>query len=86
MNELNSHVIRFGRSLTGRLPDWQIDFALSYVTHGETALAIETLIDNICDACSVLSAKELEELFCLARSFPSIDMKNRSAFLLSRHQ
>lgn len=67
----NQKVIKLGELFKGRLDADLVNFAIDYVKHGESVLALETLCDYLCENETPITPSESDEILTINSAFGS---------------
>jgi hypothetical protein len=65
----NQQIVELGELFKGRLDADLVDFAVDYVKHGESILALETLCDHLCEHETPITLSEHDEILRINSAF-----------------
>ncbi|WFU07176.1 MafI family immunity protein (plasmid) [Rhizobium sp. CB3171] len=66
--DIEKNINLLAHSLSGKIEQWRIDFAMEYIGHGESKLAFETLCEYICEANADISLEDFEVILAISYS------------------
>ncbi len=78
--KINDRIRFLGEQLTDRLDPALVSYALEYIDHSESVLALETLCDFIADGDILITKLEYCHIIDLVKDM-NIDMTNRYLYL-----
>lgn len=78
--KINNRIKQLGEQLTDRLDPALVSYALEYIDHSESVLALETLCDFIADGDILITKLEYRHIIDLVRDM-NIDMTNRYIYI-----
>ena len=73
MTEIERKLSSLAQSLGGEVEQWQIDFAMEYIRHGESRLAFETLCECICEANADIKLEDFKLILSISYSGFKLD-------------
>lgn len=71
--DIEKKIRLLAQSISGKVEQWKIDFAIEYIDHGESRIAFETLCEYICEVDANINLEDFKTILSISYSGIELD-------------